>query len=66
MRCQTRFRKVLGVEHLLQFVKWARGIGAKVNSACGCHITVGVKSIIGTDDPQAISEYARWSAGSSR
>jgi hypothetical protein len=66
MRGQPRFRKVLGVEHLQQFVKWARGIGAKVNSTCGCHITVGVKSIIGPDGPRAISEYARWSAGSSR
>jgi hypothetical protein len=48
-----------GVEHLLQFVEWANAIGAGVNASCGCHITVGVKSIIGTDDPQAMSEYAR-------
>ena len=48
-----------GVEHLLQFVEWANAIGAGVNPSCGCHITVGVKSIIGTDDPQAVSEYAR-------
>jgi hypothetical protein len=48
-----------GVEHLLQFVEWASAIGANVNGSCGCHITVGVASIIGTDDPQAMSEYAR-------
>jgi hypothetical protein len=48
-----------GVEHLLQFVEWANAIGANVNSSCGCHITVGVASIIGTNDPQAMSEYAR-------
>jgi hypothetical protein len=48
-----------GVAHLLQFLEWARSIGANVNGSCGCHITVGVKSIIGTDDPQAMSEYAR-------
>lgn len=48
-----------GVEHLLQFVDWANAIGANVNPSCGCHITVGVKSIIGTDDPQAMSEFAR-------
>jgi hypothetical protein len=48
-----------GVEHLLQFIGWAHAIGANVNASCGCHITVGVKSIIGTDDPQAMSEFAR-------
>ena len=48
-----------GVEHLLQFVEWANAIGANVNASCGCHITVGVKSIIGTDDPQAMSEFGR-------
>ncbi|MFZ9937951.1 MAG: amidoligase family protein [Luteolibacter sp.] len=48
-----------GVEHLLQFVEWANAVGAGVNPSCGCHITVGVESIIGTRDPQAVSEYAR-------
>lgn len=48
-----------GVEHLIQFVEWVNAIGANVNGSCGCHITVGVASIIGTDDPQAMSEYAR-------
>ena len=48
-----------GVEHLLQFMEWVRAIGAKVNASCGCHITVGVESIIGTRDPQAMSEFAR-------
>jgi hypothetical protein len=48
-----------GVEHLIEFVGWANAIGAKVNATCGCHITVGVESIIGTRDPQAVSEYAR-------
>ena len=48
-----------GVEHLLEFVEWANAIGAKVNPTCGCHITVGVESILGTRDPQAVSEYAR-------
>jgi hypothetical protein len=48
-----------GVEHLLQFVEWANAIGANVNGSCGCHITVGVESIIGSNDPQALSEFAR-------
>jgi len=48
-----------GVSHLIQFMDWARAIGANVNATCGCHITVGVESIIGTRDPQAVGEFAR-------
>jgi len=48
-----------GVGHLLQFLDWANAIGANVNASCGCHITVGVESIIGSNDPQAMSEFAR-------
>jgi len=48
-----------GVHHLLEFIEWARSIGAKVNPTCGCHITVGVPSIIGTDDHRAMGEFAR-------
>ena len=48
-----------GVETLLAFVDWVNAIGATVNASCGCHITVGVESILGTRDPQALSEFAR-------
>ncbi len=48
-----------GVDHLIAFLEFAKSVGATVNASCGCHITVGVKSIIGTDDPQAMSEFAR-------
>jgi len=48
-----------GVEHLISFVQWAKSIGANVNPSCGCHITVGVASIIGTDDHIAMGEFAR-------
>ena len=48
-----------GVQNMLDFVAWAEAIGADVNASCGCHITVGVKSIIGTDDPEAMSAFAR-------
>lgn len=48
-----------GVEALLAFVDWAKAVGATVNSSCGCHITVGVASVIGTSDPQAVGEFAR-------
>ena len=48
-----------GVEHLLAFVDWAKAIGATVNATCGCHITVGVASVIGTSEPQAVGGFAR-------
>ena len=43
-----------GVQHLIEFVEWANAIGANVNASCGCHITVGVASIIGTEDLQEL------------
>ena len=48
-----------GVEHLMRFVQWANAIGATVNSSCGCHITVGIESVIGTSDVKAVSEFIR-------
>jgi hypothetical protein len=34
-------------------------IGASVNASCGCHITVGIESVIGTSDTKAVSEFIR-------
>ena len=48
-----------GVENLLAFAAWAKSVGANVNGSCGLHITVGVKSIIGTDDQAAMAAFAR-------
>ena len=48
-----------GVAMLLEFAEWARAIGARVNGSCGCHITVGVQSVIGSDDPQRVGQFAR-------
>jgi hypothetical protein len=48
-----------GVEALCRFVEWMNVIGAKVNASCGCHITVGIDSVIGASDPQAVSLFAR-------
>jgi len=56
----------VGVTHLLAFVDWANAIGATVNDSCGCHITVGIESVIGTDDPKAVSEFIRKLAHISR
>src|SRR5690606_33782458 len=55
-----------GVENLLRFVDFTRSIGATVNDSCGCHITVGIESVIGTDDPRAVSEFIRKLAHISR
>lgn len=55
-----------GIDCLLTFVEWARAIGATVNESCGCHITVGIESVIGTDDPRAVSEFIRKLAHISR
>ncbi|MBU6303757.1 MAG: amidoligase family protein, partial [Verrucomicrobia bacterium] len=55
-----------GVDHLLTFVSWANAIGGQVNDSCGCHITVGIESVIGTDDPKAVSEFIRKLAHISR
>lgn len=48
-----------GVEHLIAFVEWANAIGASVNASCGCHITVGIESVIGSSDLNAVSAFIR-------
>jgi hypothetical protein len=30
-----------------------------VNASCGCHITIGIKSVIGTSDAAATAEFVR-------
>lgn len=60
-----------GLEHLIQFVEWLNTIGATVNASCGCHITVGIESIVGSTGLEDVSEFirnlahiARWHARS--
>ena len=48
-----------GLNALCDFVGWMNAIGARVNDSCGCHVTVGVESVIGTREPQAVAEFAR-------
>jgi hypothetical protein len=55
-----------GIACLTRFVGWARGIGATVNDSCGCHITVGIESVIGTEDPGEVSAFIRKLAHISR
>jgi hypothetical protein len=48
-----------GVEYLCQFVEWILAIGATVDGSCGCHITVGIESVIGSAQPEKVSEFVR-------
>ena len=48
-----------GVENLCQFVEWMIAVGAKADTSCGCHITVGVESVIGSSDAGKVSDFVR-------
>lgn len=54
-----RLKGAAGVECVREFVKFALAIGARVNRSCGCHITVGIRSLIGTNDPDHVARYLR-------
>ncbi len=42
-----------------EFLAFANAIGAKVNSSCGCHITVGLKSLLGSADNATVAAFVR-------
>jgi hypothetical protein len=48
-----------GVAALCEFVEFITAIGATVNDSCGCHVTVNVDSIIGSNDHAKRGEFAR-------
>lgn len=48
-----------GLAALRDFIRFANRIGAKVNKSCGCHITVGIKSVIGTADAKSVASFVR-------
>lgn len=48
-----------GVTALRDFVRFAKAIGGKVNRSCGCHVTVGIKSVIGTVDDAKVAMFVR-------
>lgn len=54
-----RLKGAAGVEFVREFVRFAVAIGAKVNRSCGCHITVGIKSILGTTQQDQVAHYLR-------
>lgn len=48
-----------GINALREIVKFIRQIGGDVNNSCGLHVTVGIKSIIGSAEPEKIAEFVR-------
>lgn len=50
---------VEGVENLCAFMDWMNAIGAKVDRSCGCHITVGIESVIGSTNADEVSLFVR-------
>ena len=48
-----------GVEALCRFVEWMNAIGATVDTSCGCHITVGIESVIGNPEAGKVSDFVR-------
>ena len=48
-----------GLQALLSFVGFMGAIGAKVNSSCGCHVTVSIPSIIRSYDIKDVAVFVR-------
>lgn len=46
-----------GLKHIVEFMKWLRSIGAKVNRSTGTHVHVGVKSVIGNADMETVLNW---------
>jgi hypothetical protein len=52
-----------GVRNLVDMVAWIREVGGRVNPSCGCHVHVGVASVLPGADPAATADYIRRLAG---
>lgn len=48
-----------GVAKLRQMIAFIREIGGVVNDSCGCHITIGIASVIGSTDTVAHADFCR-------
>ena len=48
-----------GLENLCAMIEFIQRVGGKVNASCGLHITVGIKSVIGSSDTAAVKEFVR-------
>lgn len=48
-----------GLAVLRKMVVFLKKIGAQVNQSCGLHVTIGIKSVIGTPAPEAVADFVR-------
>ncbi len=48
-----------GVAKLREFIRFLHKVGAKVNDSCGCHVTVGLKALLGSTDPATVAHFVR-------
>lgn len=48
-----------GIQALRSMLGFIREIGGKVNQSCGCHITIGIASVIGTSDSDKVADFCR-------
>jgi hypothetical protein len=48
-----------GLENLIRMLAFIRRIGGRVNGSCGLHITVGVRSVIGSVETEKVAAYVR-------
>jgi hypothetical protein len=42
-----------------EFLSFAGAVGATVNESCGLHVTVGVRSLLGTAEPGPVGQFVR-------
>ncbi len=50
---------VEGLNALIEFVRWVKAIGGKVNDSCGLHVTVGIRSLM-PGQPVGATEIAKF------
>jgi hypothetical protein len=48
-----------GLRNLREMVAFINRIGAKVNRSCGLHVTIGLDSVIGTTDADALAKFSK-------
>jgi hypothetical protein len=48
-----------GLANLRELIRFATRVGAKVNSSCGLHVTIGIHSVIGTTETIAVAEFVQ-------
>ncbi len=69
IRCEAGFqacefvspilRGEAGLANLCAMLEFIRTIGGQVNASCGLHITIGISSVIGTQDTAAVAQFVK-------